>query len=122
MQKKFAQRKNTFKDMEEVDQEKSLKYLKLNRQDTTKRALAKDNLKQVIQDISLETSKRDVNTFEDEANKDGDFYKNIVRQRTQNENTLTKKKTRKNSRPDKSPKAGLKNSDLGDSKEDNSSS
>ena len=31
MQKKFAQRKNTFKDMEEVDQEKSLKYLKLNR-------------------------------------------------------------------------------------------
>lgn len=81
--------------MEEVDQEKSLKYLKLNHPDNTKRALGKDNLKQVIQDISLETSKRDVNTFEDETNKDDDFYKNIVRKRTQNENTLRTKPTQK---------------------------
>jgi len=33
--------------------------------------------------------------FEEETNKDDDFYKNIVRKRTQNENTLKKKSTQK---------------------------
>ena len=97
MQKKFAQRKNTFKDLEEVDQNKSLKYLKLQHKDDTKRALGKDNLKQLIQDISLETSKRDVKSLEGDTNtnKDDDFYKNILKNRAQNDNVFMKKKTPK---------------------------